>query len=305
VEIVVATDVAARGLDVERIARVINYDIPYDPEAYVHRIGRTARAGRTGKAILFVTPREERMMREIERYTRQRLTRGKVPSPADVAARRMAMFKDRIVKTLETDELELYLSLVGEIAAETGRDMSEVAAAAARLARGDQPLVVALEPKPGTVPQAEDGMVRLFIDAGRASGVRPADIVGAIANEAGLPGKAIGAIDIYDDFTYVDVPSEYLEQVMAGMSGATIRNQAVKVRPATPRDGPAATAHKRRPTPTREAEGVPAKPYKASPAKTYGPPAKKPFPGKKPYVPKGETPFAPKGKKPKKSPRKP
>jgi ATP-dependent RNA helicase DeaD len=301
VEIVVATDVAARGLDVERIARVINYDIPYDPEAYVHRIGRTARAGRTGKAILFVTPREERMMREIERYTRQRLTRGKVPSPADVAARRMAMFKDRIVKTLETDELELYLSLVGEIAAETGRDMSEVAAAAARLARGDQPLVVALEPKPGTVPQAEDGMVRLFIDAGRASGVRPADIVGAIANEAGLPGKAIGAIDIYDDFTYVDVPAEYLEQVMAGMSGATIRNQAVKVRPATPRDGP---AHKGRRAPTAEPagkrDGGAAKPYKAPGAKTYAPSGKKPFPGKKPYVPKDETAYAPKGKKPKK-----
>ena len=151
-------------------------------------------------------------------------------------------------------------------------------------------------------PQAEDGMVRLFIDAGRASGVRPADIVGAIANEAGLPGKAIGAIDIYDDFTYVDVPSEYLEQVMAGMSGATIRNQAVKVRPATPRDGPAATARKFRPSaaaePSGKRDGAAAKPYKAPGAKTYA--IKKPFPGKKPYVPKGETPYVSKGKKPKK-----
>src|SRR5205085_5710800 len=160
--------------------------------------------------------------------------------------------KDRIVKALEADALEPYLSLVGEIAEETGRDIADVAAAAARLARGDQPLVVALEPKPGTVPQAEDGMVRLFIDAGRSSGVRPADIVGAIANEAGLPGKAIGAIDIYDDFTYVDVPSEYLEQVMAGMSGATIRNQAVKIRPASPRDGPAAAGRKGRRPPDTE-----------------------------------------------------
>jgi hypothetical protein len=203
--------------------------------------------------------------------------------------------------------LELYLSLVGEIAAETGRDMGEVAAAAARLARGDHPpLVVAREPKPGTVPEAEDGMVRLFIDAGRASGVRPADIVGAIANEAGLPGKAIGAIDIYDDFTYVDVPSEYLEQVMAGMAGATIRNQAVQVRPATPRDGPAATGRKGRRAPGAEQPGkrdsAPDKPYKAKP---YAPSGKKPFAGKKPYVPKGETPYAPTRKKPKKSQRKP
>jgi hypothetical protein len=137
--------------------------------------------------------------------------------------------------------------------------------------------------------------------------VRPADIVGAIANEAGLPGKAIGAIDIYDDFTYVDVPSEYLEQVMAGMAGATIRNQAVKVRPATPRDGPAAAGRKGRrpfvPEPAGQSGSAPAKPYKAPGAKTYA--IKKPFPGKKPYVPKGETPFAPKAKKPKKSPRKP
>ena len=135
-------------------------------------------------------------------------------------------------------------------------------------------------------------MVRLFIDAGRAGGVRPADIVGAIANEAGLPGKAIGAIDIYDDFTYVDVPAEYLEQVMAGMSGATIRNQAVQVRPATPRDSQA---------PARRAPhaSAPAKPHHAS-LKTYTPADKKPFPGKKPYVSKGPVTFTPKRKKPKK-----
>jgi len=241
VEMVVATDVAARGLDVEHIGHVINYDIPNDPEAYVHRIGRTARAGRAGKAILFITPREERMLREIERYTRQRLTPVKVPTHADVAARRLALFKERILKTLREETLELYLSLVEELAEESGCDMAEIAAATACLAQGDKPLVVPLEPEPQQMPQWEEGMVRLLINAGRFSGVRPADIVGAIANEADVPGKAIGAIDIYDDFTLVDVPAEYLDQVLTGMSGVTLRSHAITIRRATPRDVPTKT----------------------------------------------------------------
>ena len=276
VEIVIATDVAARGLDVERIARVVNYDIPGDAEAYVHRIGRTARAGRAGKAILFVSPREERMLREIERYTKQKITRAKPPSRADVAARRLALFKERLLAALERDDLELYLPLLGELAAETGRDMAEIAAAAARLAHGDQPLVVPIEPAPEAVPVAEDGMVRLFIAAGRDSGVRPADIVGAIANEAGVPGKAIGAIDIYDDFTFVDVPAEYYPQVMQNMTSTTIRNQPAHIRPATERDVNATPA--RRPYGTDQPHG--------------------PRVGGKPYVPKNKRPkpFSGKGK---------
>jgi ATP-dependent RNA helicase DeaD len=236
VEIVVATDVAARGLDVEQIALVVNYDIPYDPESYVHRIGRTGRAGRAGKAILFVTPREGRMMREIEHFTRQRLTPAHMPTRADVAARRMALFKERLLKTLQEEELEAYLALVEEMAEETGHDMAEIAAAAVRLARGDRPLVVPLEPEPENAPPTEPGMARLLIEAGRRTGVRPADIVGAIANEAGVPGNVIGAIDIYDDFTFVDVPARFREQVLEGMSGATIRSREANIRPATSRD---------------------------------------------------------------------
>jgi ATP-dependent RNA helicase DeaD len=235
VEIIVATDVAARGLDVEHIGRVINYDIPNDPESYVHRIGRTARAGRAGKALLFVTPREGRMMREIERYTGQRLAAAKVPSRADVAARRMALFKEHILKTLQEEELELYLSLVEELAEESGHDIAEIAAAAARLARGDKPLVVALEPEPERAA-IETGMVRLFINVGRRHGVRPADIVGAIANEADVPGKLIGAIDIYDDFTFVDLPAQYRDQVLAAMSGVSIRSRTANIRLATAQD---------------------------------------------------------------------
>jgi len=238
-EIVVATDVAARGWDVERIGLVVNYDIPYDTESYVHRIGRTGRAGRTGSALLFVTPRQKRMMREIERYTGQSIQPVKMPTRADVAARRIALFKERILNTLEEEELELYLNLVEDLSVESGRDMAEIAAATARLARGDKPLEVIVEPIPEDVGPKDEGMVRLFIDAGRTSGIRPSDIVGAIANEADVPGQAIGAIDIYDRFSFVDVPAKYLHQVLDRMSGATIRSRDAKIRIATPKEGTA------------------------------------------------------------------
>lgn len=244
-EIVTATDVAARGWDVERIRLVVNYDIPYDTESYVHRIGRTGRAGREGKAMLFVTPRQKRMMRDIERYTGQNIAPVKVPTRADVAARRVALFKEQILKTLQEEELELYLNLVEELSLESGCDMSEIAAAAARLARADKPLEVILEPAPEVTSPAEDGMVRLFIDAGRNSGVRPADIVGAIANEAGVPGNTIGAIDIYDRFSFVDVQARYLTQILERMDGVTIRSRDARIRVATPRDEAASPQKKK------------------------------------------------------------
>ncbi|HEY2295297.1 MAG TPA: DEAD/DEAH box helicase [Thermoanaerobaculia bacterium] len=236
VEIVVATDVAARGLDVERISHVINYDIPNDVEAYVHRVGRTGRAGRSGVAVLFVSPRERRMMQEIERFTGQRIMPMKLPTQADVAARRIALFKDSIRRSVAEGDLDLYLSLVEELV-EEGLDLAEIAAGAARLARGDKPLEVEVEPEAASVPQAEDGMVRLFIAAGSWAGVRPGDIVGAIANEAGVPGKAIGSIDIYDRFTFVEIPAQYQDQVLERMAQATIRGRPVQIRIATPEGG--------------------------------------------------------------------
>ena len=247
-EMVVATDVAARGLDVERISHVINYDIPYDTESYVHRIGRTARAGRPGTAILFVTPRQQRLLRDIERYTGQRIEPMQVPTQADVAARRAAMFKESVMRTLEEEEAELglYLQLVEELAAESGCDMAEVAAASAYLAHEGKPLVVPLEPEANQVPQPEDGMVRLFVDAGRRDGVGPGDIVGAIANEADIPGKSIGAIDIYDRFTYVDVPAQYREKVLERMRGTSIRRRRANIRLATTSDETPGGSRKRR-----------------------------------------------------------
>jgi ATP-dependent RNA helicase DeaD len=235
-DIVTATDVAARGLDVERIGIVVNYDIPYDTEAYVHRIGRTGRAGRAGKALLFVSPRQKRMLRDIERFTGQRIQPVKAPSRADVAARRVSLFKSMVLKTMSDEDLDLYLNLVEEIAEESGRDMSEVAAATARLARGDKPLEITLEHLEDDSMPTEEGRVRLFIDAGRRSGVRPGDIVGAIANEAGLSGKEIGPIDIYERYSFVEIPAQHLQTVLERMDGVTIRSRDAKIRVASPRD---------------------------------------------------------------------
>jgi ATP-dependent RNA helicase DeaD len=225
-ELLVATDVAARGLDVPHISHVINYDIPYDPEAYVHRIGRTGRAGRGGKAILLVTPREQRMLRDIERFIGQRIQPMRLPTKAAIAARRLALFKEQMRKTLAEGDLDLYLAVVEDLAAE-GFEMAEIAAAAARLARGDTPLEVVLEPEAMAPPA--DGMVQLFINAGRRHGMRPNDIVGAIANEAGVPGRAIGAIDIDDHFTVVELPRQYQAQVLKRMTRTVIRNQPIRI----------------------------------------------------------------------------
>jgi ATP-dependent RNA helicase DeaD len=236
VEIVVATDVAARGLDVEQITSVVNYDMPGDTEVYVHRIGRTGRAGREGKAILFVTPRQQRMKRDIENYTKQRIEPFRMPTQADVASRRVGILKERILDTLGKQDLELYLSLVEELAEECGCDIAEIAAAATFLAVGDKPLEVKVQPKPEQISHWGDGMTRLFVNAGRSHGVSAGDIVGAIANEGNVPGKAIGAIDIYDRFTLVDVPSEFTEQVLEQMRNSRIRSQKANVRVADSTD---------------------------------------------------------------------
>lgn len=232
-ELVVATDVAARGLDVERIGLVVNYDIPNDLESYVHRVGRTGRAGRSGEAVLFVAPREQRQLRALEHYTGQRIERMTPPSQADIAARRIELFKEQILRVAEQEKLDLYRTLVEELAEESEYDLTEIAAAAARLARGDKPLVVAREQEPVVESPPEEGMVRLFMDVGRKNGLRPTDIVGAIANEAGIPGRAIGAIDIYDHFAFVEIPTEYKDQVLQAMQRTRIRNQRANLRVAS------------------------------------------------------------------------
>ncbi|MEK6375181.1 MAG: DEAD/DEAH box helicase [Acidobacteriota bacterium] len=245
-EIVVATDVAARGLDVEQIAHVINYDIPNDVEAYVHRVGRTGRAGRTGVATLFVTPREQRMMREIERFTGSKIKPMKMPTRADVAARRVAQLKETIRKTIAEGDLDLYLDLVEQLVEEGPHDVAEIAAAAARLASAARPVAEAPPPPVEEQPRerapraARTDSVRLRMNVGKRDGIRPADVVGSIANEAGIPGRDIGPIDIRDDVTYVSVPADAVDHVIKSVSRSRFHGRAVNLRVADGRDRPTA-----------------------------------------------------------------
>ncbi len=230
VEIVVATDVAARGLDVEHITTVINYDMPSDTDSYVHRIGRTGRAGREGKTVLFVTPRQKRMMRDIERYTKQRIEALRLPTQADVAAKRVEKVKKKITNTLEEQDLSLYRSLIDELAEETSIDVAELAAAATFLSLGDKLIETPNIPDAKNFTFSEEGMVQLYINIGRKQGISPGDIVGAIANEADIPGKAIGAIDVNDSYTLVDIPAEFVERVLVNMNRSQIRGKEMDIR---------------------------------------------------------------------------
>jgi ATP-dependent RNA helicase DeaD len=308
IEIVVATDVAARGLDVEQITHVINYDIPNDVEAYVHRIGRTGRAGRSGVATLFITPRERRMMREIERFTGTQITPMKMPSRADVAARRIGLFKETLRKQLQEGDLDLYIEVVTELADEGPFDMADVAAAAARLAHGSRAVsatAAAEAPSPNSFDHAPRGeaagfrrpeggrhpndddeeKVRLSMAVGKKDGIRPADVVGSIANEAGLTGREIGPIEIRDEITFVSIPAKHQHDVLAKLSGARFRGRPVNLRvagaeaPPRDRERPAG----RRPSPDRSF--APSRPRTDRPS---GP--GKPFDRfkKKPFAPKGK-----------------
>ena len=241
VEIVVATDVAARGLDVEHITTVINYDMPSDTESYVHRIGRTGRAGRKGKTVLFVTPRQKRMMRDIERYTKQRIEPLNLPTQADVAAKRVEKVKKKITDTLEQQDLSLYAKVVEELAEEAGTEMNALAAAALFLSVGDQLIETPNVPDAKQYTFSEEGMVQLYINIGRRQGINPGDIVGAIANEADIPGRAIGAIDVNDSYTLVDIPSEFVERVLVNMNRSQIRGKDMNIRLAVSGEAPSSS----------------------------------------------------------------
>jgi ATP-dependent RNA helicase DeaD len=232
-ELLVATDVAARGLDIAELSHVINYDVPNDPESYVHRIGRTGRAGRTGLAITLITPRERRMIQVIERTSRTRIQRQKLPTLADVAARRREAFRDALHEVLEQEDLTPYMLMVEEMAEE--HDATELAAAAFKLLLNEVQQEDTITSVEGDAAGAEPGMTRLFIDVGRFDRVRPADIVGAIANESGLPGKRIGSIDIYDRFSFVEVPSEQAQSVVRALSDTTLRGKRVRASIAKPK----------------------------------------------------------------------
>ncbi|MBE9059514.1 DEAD/DEAH box helicase [cf. Phormidesmis sp. LEGE 11477] len=215
-DILVATDVAARGLDVERISHVINYDMPYDPEAYVHRIGRTGRAGREGEAILFVTPREKRLLNSIERSTKQRIERMEMPSTEVVNDQRIERFKQKITDTLAQEDSAFFTKILEQYEQEHDVPAIEIAGALAKLLQGDEPLLLEEKALGKGGPKRRDagsgaatqsvGMERFRIEVGKEHSVKPGHIVGAIANETGLANKYIGRISVYNDYSTVDLP---------------------------------------------------------------------------------------------------
>ena len=274
-DIVIATDVAARGIDVPRVSHVVNYDIPYDTEAYVHRIGRTGRAGRTGNAILFVAPREIRMLRTIERATRQPIAPLTLPSRADVTNKRVADFKSKVAEVLNAEGLDFFSNIVSQIAEEQNVSAEEVAAALAMMAQEGKPLQIAGEdpapsrPAPrddhrpgvfggdrgeqrkprfedrGERPRFEDrprredrparpapagDMVRYRIDVGRDHGVEVRDIVGAIANEAGIESRFIGRIGLYDESSTVELPAGMPAEASNALKRTRIRGVPINLR---------------------------------------------------------------------------
>ena len=291
-DILVATDVAARGLDVERISHVLNYDIPYDTESYVHRIGRTGRAGRSGEAILFVTPREKGMLRAIERATRQPIEEMQLPSVEAVNDKRVAKFLGRITDTLaaagDGDELALYRDLVQRYQREHDVPAADIAAALAKLLQGRTPLLLAPEkprearpaferpasgdrsrgerplrsdrperPRPGQGPRErsegapfteraprperaprkdigprgapEPGMETYRIEVGHRHGVKPGNIVGAIANEADLESRYIGRIDIHDDHSILDLPEGMPREILSHLKKVRVAGQPLQL----------------------------------------------------------------------------
>jgi ATP-dependent RNA helicase DeaD len=256
-DILVATDVAARGLDVDRISHVVNYDIPYDAEAYIHRIGRTGRAGRQGEAILFVAPREQRMLYVIEKATRQKIEKLVLPTTETVNNKRIADFKQKITDTLASGDLAFMQGLIEQYRLEHDVPALEIAAALAKMSIGDKPLLLApdaerparhaKESRPHKGDKAggksfdkkrrRDGEPRKLdadkeryrLEVGHKHGVKPGNIVGAIANEAGLDGEHIGSIDIQEEFSLVDLPRGMPRDVFMDLKKVRVCGQAIKI----------------------------------------------------------------------------
>ncbi|MET3425579.1 ATP-dependent RNA helicase DeaD [Actinoplanes tereljensis] len=247
-ELLVATDVAARGLDVEQLTHVINFNVPAAPEAYVHRIGRVGRAGREGSAITLAEPREQRMLKAIERLTGQRITLEKLPTVTDLRARRLELTRTALQASLETDDLERFRVVLDSLTDEF--DVENIALAAVKLlheaAGGDVEEEEIPSPSPAAGDRAPSGrdragggrrdrpsdssVARLFFGIGRRAGLRPQDLVGAIAGESGLSARDIGAIQITDRFSLVEVPEPAADMVIAAMQRSTIRGRRPTVR---------------------------------------------------------------------------
>lgn len=237
-DLLVATDVAARGLDIENVTHVINYDVPYDVEQYIHRIGRTGRAGRTGDAITLIYHKERRKLENIERMIGSRIQPARIPTVADIASRRRGAFVDALRETLESGDFEPMLPAAAELSEDF--DALEVAAAAMQMLwkeRHQSEHKEVEEESFADFEQPEMGMVRIFVGMGRQEGLRPGDLVGAIANESGLDGRQIGVVEILDRSSFVEVPMNEGQRVIDALSHTKIRNRMVKCNFAHPAFG--------------------------------------------------------------------
>ena len=292
VDILVATDVAARGLDVERIGHVVNYDVPYDTESYVHRIGRTGRAGRKGEAILFIAPRERNMLRAIERATRQPIEAMNLPSVDAVNSLRITKFKQRVTDVIAKGEGGLYRPVLEQLEAETGLPLIDIAAALASLSQGATPLLLAPKeraeshapfererpgrdraererpahekhearaepnerqrpserPRPSErarpsereerarardeAPARKSGPAQMEtyrLEVGSVHGIKPGNIVGAIANESGIEGVHIGRVDIREDHSYVDLPEGMPKPIFKDLQKVRVAGRELRI----------------------------------------------------------------------------
>ncbi len=235
IDILIATDVAARGIDIDDITHVINFDIPQDHESYVHRIGRTGRAGRKGMAITFIEPREYRQLRLIMKLAHTRIQRRELPTASDILERQREVIRERLVRTLRQNRYDEYHDIVSDAAAE-GFDPVDIAAAALKLSiEGFRNEESHDEADGFGDTGGAPGMVRLFFNVGRSQKIRPSDIVRAIAGEADIPGDTIGVINIYDKFTFVEVPEDTASRVMNAMHRNTVKGFRVNVEPARKR----------------------------------------------------------------------
>ncbi len=273
IDILIATDVVARGLDVERVSHVINFDIPYDTESYVHRIGRTGRAGRSGDAILFISHREKRLLFQIEKTTNQKVEQMTIPSISDINESRLGRFKTSVIEATKDDSIQSLIPIIESIKAEAEVDAEVLMAALAKIAQGDEHLLLKegdrpdlnamperrerrerndsfggrerggrggergrgrggergeRRPRERTTPDA--GMKRFRIDVGHVHHVKPGNIVGAIANEANISSKNIGAIEIYDTYSTVDLPAGMPTETKDQLSGTRVAGQRLAIR---------------------------------------------------------------------------
>lgn len=240
IDILVATDVAARGIDVDDVEAVFNYDLPQDEEYYVHRIGRTGRAGRNGISFSFVFGKEMRKMRDIERYTKTKLVKHDIPSVADVEEKKVNTFFNQVKEVVEAGHLTKQIQWLENFCSESEAEYGvvDIAAALLKIALGDEEKQEIIEEPSRSRREgrskskdtgAKEGMIRLFINVGRNQRVQAKDILGAIAGEAGIPGKLVGTIDIHDKYTFVEVPKQNAKKVLEKMKDIKIKGNKINI----------------------------------------------------------------------------